>query len=351
MVALVQSSGLILERLLTDILDQAKIEAGEFQLQAAAFDLHREVDAAVQLMRIRADEKGLGFQVTYGAGAEGMFLGDSVRLRQILSNLTANAIKFTEAGEVRISVEVHDLAGDGRLLEIAVADSGIGFDAETGDRLFTRFTQADGSISRRYGGTGLGLAICKALTELMGGEIGARSELGAGSVFTVRIPTERTTAQESFGEAASGDEPVIGLDRLRILLAEDHPTNQKVVQLILEPLGVDLTIAGNGEEALALFHPGVFDLVLMDMQMPVMDGLAATRAIRDRERALGCAPTPIAMLTANAMDDHRAMAHQAGADGHIAKPITPESLLTGIEAALAGCDEPDGARLRRSAPA
>ncbi len=343
MVALVQSSGQMLDRMLSDILDQAKIEAGNFQLQIAPFDLRQEVEAAAELMRARADEKGLSFQIDYAEAAEGVFEGDAVRLRQIISNLTSNAIKFTQAGDVTIRVEAADPAGgDGPCqVRIEVADSGIGFDAETASRLFNRFVQADGSISREFGGSGLGLAICKTLTELMGGQIAVRSRPGAGSVFSVSIPLARAVSlagyrRRSIGSAA--EEDVVGasarLARTRILLAEDHPTNQRVVQLILEPYDVDLTIVGNGCEAVEIFRPGLFDLILMDMQMPVMDGLAATRAIRDLERAAGAAPAPIAMFSANAMDEHLAMAAQAGANHHIAKPITPERLLAGIEAAL-----------------
>jgi len=350
MVGLVQSSGQVLDRLLTDILDQAKIEAGDFQLQMAPFDLRREVECAAELMRARADDKGLDFHVAYGEGAEGAFQGDAVRLQQILSNLCANAIKFTEAGEVRIQVDIIDAPEGAATLQIAVTDTGIGFDAEMGQRLFSRFTQADGSITRRFGGSGLGLAICRTLTELMGGEIDATSELGRGSIFTVRIPLTRLDAEAATGQAveAVGEseiDRIMGEGRpLRILLAEDHPTNQRVVQLILEPLGVDLTIVGDGAEAVALFQSGAFDLILMDMQMPVMDGLTATRAIREREALTGAPPTPIAMLTANAMDEHLRAGAAAGADHHIAKPITPDSLVAGIEAALAASPPAQAAR-------
>ena len=343
MVALVQSSGQMLERMLSDILDQAKIEAGNFQLQIAPFDLRQEVEAAGELMRARADEKGLGFKIAYGDAAEGVFEGDAVRLRQIVSNLTSNAIKFTLAGDVAINVEAADpIGGDGpSLVRIEVTDSGIGFDADTAGRLFNRFVQADGSISREFGGSGLGLAISKTLTELMGGQIDVFSQPGVGSVFSVSIPLARAVSLVDHRRSLGAAKPeeyatdVSGrLARTRILLAEDHPTNQRVVQLILEPYDVDLTIVGNGREAVEVFRSGLFDLILMDMQMPVMDGLAATRAIRDLERTAGVAPVPIAIFSANAMDAHLAMASQAGANHHIAKPITPDRLLAGIEAAL-----------------
>ena len=342
MVALVQSSGQMLDRMLSDILDQAKIEAGNFQLQIAPFDLRHEIETAAELMRARADEKALAFQITYTDAAQGVFEGDAVRIKQIISNLAANAIKFTHTGRVEVKVDAIDPTQNGRptLLRLEVADTGIGFDAEAAGRLFSRFVQADGSISRQFGGTGLGLAICKALTELMQGQITARSEPGLGSVFCVEIPlTRRMTIVEYRRQLASpgvDDDPAAApyMAKIRVLLAEDHPTNQRVVQLILEPTGIDLTIVGNGQEAVDIFRPGLFDLILMDMQMPLMDGLTATRAIRSREKAEGCSPTPIAMFTANAMDEHLVMAVDAGASHHIAKPITPERLLAGIELAL-----------------
>jgi PAS domain S-box-containing protein len=355
MLALIESSGHMLEQILSDILDQAKIEAGNFQLQIAPFDLRREIESAAELMRPRTDEKGLKFQVAYAPSAEGIFEGDAVRLKQIVSNLASNAIKFTSSGAVTVSVAAIDPTTDRdlTLVRIDVADSGIGFDAETASRLFSRFVQADGSISRQFGGTGLGLAICKQLTDLMGGEITVRSRPGEGSVFSVEIPMMRSMtiadyrarlasdADRGDGAAGSTDH----LSKIRILLAEDHPTNQRVVQLILEPTGIALTTVDDGQEAVDIFRPGLFDLILMDMQMPVMDGLAATRAIRDLEAQAGCPPTPIAMFTANAMDEHLALAAEAGANHHIAKPITPERLLAGIEFALSSAPADETASL------
>jgi PAS domain S-box-containing protein len=345
MVSLVQSSAKVLERLLSDILDQSKLEAGDFELQIAPFDLRETIEAAAELMRARADEKALSFAVNFDPAADGLFRGDAVRLRQVVSNLAANAIKFTEQGQVRIDVTAKepDAPGVATLLTITVSDTGIGFDESTAQRLFARFVQADGSISRRFGGTGLGLAISKALTERMGGQIDAESEPGVGSRFTVSLPLERTMALADYkagqGDAqptdADADEAGAALGDLRILVAEDHPTNQRVIELILGPLGVSLTMASDGQEAVEAFRPGAFDLILMDMQMPRLDGLAATREIRRLEREAGAAPTPIAMLTANAMDEHRLMAFEAGADHHISKPFTPEALFAGIAEALA----------------
>ncbi|HET6970456.1 MAG TPA: ATP-binding protein, partial [Phenylobacterium sp.] len=339
MLGLIQSSGQVLDRLLSDILDQAKIEAGRFELAPAPFDLRHEIEITAELMRAHAEEKGVAFRVAYGETARGEFDGDAVRLRQIVSNLASNAIKFTAAGEVRIAVTVEEpaMADGASILQIEVSDTGIGIDAESAPRLFTRFSQADGSISRQFGGSGLGLAICKTLVELMQGEISAASAPGEGSTFTVRLPLPRTLPLAAYDRRARPErnaEPAgscpEAVGALRILLAEDHPTNQRVVQLILEPAGVELTIVGNGAEAADAFRPGLYDLILMDMQMPVMDGLTATAEIRRREQDLGARPVPIAMLTANAMHEHAVLAADAGADHLIAKPITPDSLIDGI---------------------
>jgi PAS domain S-box-containing protein len=339
MVGVVQSSAQVLERLPTDILDQSKLEAGEFELQCAPFHLRAAVEAAVSLVRTRAEEKGLAFNVTYDDRADGVFEGDAVRLRQVVSNLAGNAIKFTEAGRIEVDVTAETVAGDGApmLITLTVSDTGIGFEAEKADRLFSRFVQADGSISRRFGGTGLGLAICKALCEMMGGEIEATSHPGAGSTFTVRLPLQRASETAAI-EAAPSEAAGLDIAGLRILLAEDHPTNQRVMQLILAPFGADLTIVEDGRAAVAGFASGRFDLVLMDMQMPRMDGLAATREIRRIEAETHAPRTPLAMLTANAMEEHRLQGAEAGADYHIAKPVTPQSLLAGIAATLALAD-------------
>ena len=337
MVGVVQSSAQVLERLLTDILDQSKLEAGEFELQSAPFDLRAAVGVASELLRARAEEKGLTLNVVFADAADGVFEGDAVRLQQIIANLVGNALKFTEHGEINIAVEAEApaTADAPTLITLMVRDTGIGFESDRAERLFSRFVQADGSISRRFGGTGLGLAISKALCELMGGGIEAQSRPDVGSTFTVRLPMRRLAASELAAELTAPESEELDISGLRILLAEDHPTNQRVIQLILGPFDVDLVIVGDGRQAVEAFTAASFDLVLMDMQMPHMDGLAATREIRRIEAATRAPRTPLAMLTANAMDEHRAQGAAAGADHHIAKPITPESLLAGIAATLA----------------
>ena len=347
MVGLIASSGVTLERLVSDILDLSKIEAGRLEIETRVFDLRHELTSLVELHQVRAQEKGLSFHAAFGERARGEFHGDSTRIKQVLGNLLANAVKFTGAGEVRLAIEVVEAGDAPAQVRFEVSDTGVGFDAEAAAGLFQRFSQADTTITRRFGGTGLGLAICKALVEMMGGEIAARSEPGRGSCFVVTLPLARHQTLEAYdagpGPAGSGvacgEGPLETGAALRILLAEDHPTNQKVVELILAPYGVELVIVENGALAVEAARNGGFDLVLMDMQMPVMDGLAATRAIRRYEREHpGRAPAPIVMLSANAMAQHRLDALAAGANHHIAKPITPDSLLAGILAALAAGD-------------
>ncbi|WP_293678146.1 ATP-binding protein [uncultured Phenylobacterium sp.] len=342
MVELIQTSGATLERLVSDILDISKVEAGLLEMESRAFDLRAALAGPIDLHRSRAEAKGLAFEVGFGEHARGAFVGDSVRIRQVLGNLLSNAVKFTHAGDVRVTVDVSTPpAAEGPSeVVLEVRDSGVGFDAESGKRLFQRFSQADTSTTRVFGGSGLGLSICKALVEMMGGQITASSEPGRGSVFRVALPLPRDASlADAAGEAlAARDLPASALrggPPLRVLLAEDHPVNQKVVQLLLAPYGVDITTVGSGVDAVAAFTASPFDLVLMDMQMPVMDGLIATRAIRAHEATLAGGPrTPILMLSANAMAQHADAAMAAGADLHVAKPVTAKSLVEGIERVL-----------------
>ncbi|MHB8284031.1 MAG: hybrid sensor histidine kinase/response regulator, partial [Caulobacteraceae bacterium] len=278
---LIVASGRLLEQVLTDILDVSKIEAGEMGIESRPFDLATVVTQVAALHRASANAKGLTLRSSLDPLIAGAYLGDAVRLTQVLSNLLSNAVKFTLAGEIVLAVRRSEGG-----VRFCVSDTGIGFDDEVKARLFQRFEQADVSIRRRFGGTGLGLAICRSLVELMGGEIETTSTPGAGSTFSfdlVLAPVQvalqpaapATSSEESFSE------PV------RVLLAEDHPTNQKVVQLILESVGAELTIVENGRLALEALEGKPFDVVLMDMQMPELDGLSATALLRQRETARG----------------------------------------------------------------
>ncbi len=340
MLGLIESSGVTLERLVSDVLDFSKIEAGRLEIETRAFDIRAELDDLVEVYRLRAQESGLRFDVEFVDRARGEFLGDSVRLRQVLGNLLSNAVKFTAEGWVSLKVHVHDaaLTTEPSRLVLEVRDTGVGFDAAFARELFQRFSQADGTITRRFGGSGLGLSIIRGLVELMGGEIHAESEPGRGSTFTVDLPLARHRPLADYDAAgASARTNPLDVSRterlagLRVLLAEDHPVNQRVAQLILGPFGVELVTAGNGEEALEAFGAGRFDLVLMDMQMPVMDGLTATRAIREQEAKVpGRGRTPVLMLSANALQQHHLAATASGADGYLAKPVTVASLVDGI---------------------
>jgi PAS domain S-box-containing protein len=337
MVELIQSSGATLERLVSDILDVSKIEAGRLAIEERDFDLDADLGGLLEITRIRAGDKGLAFRVERFGETRGVFRGDSVRIKQVLGNLLSNALKFTDQGEIvaRIAVVDPAPADEAARLILEVADTGVGFDPALAATLFQRFSQADTTITRRFGGTGLGLSISKTLVEMMGGEIVADSEPARGSLFKVTIPLARARGpadHDASREVAAP--PLARSDGLRVLLAEDHPVNQKVVQLILAPYGAEVTVVENGALAVEAFETGLFDLVLMDMQMPVMDGLAATRVIRTRERERGGARTPIIMLSANAMDHHRQDALAAGADLHVAKPVDAVALMTGIGRAL-----------------
>jgi PAS domain S-box-containing protein len=336
MVSLIETSAQTLQALLTDILDLARIEAGRMEIKSDPFDLGVSIEACGALFEAAAAAKGLDFAIEIAPAARGVFRGDAVRLRQIVCNLLANAVKFTSAGAVHLSAHAEPREGGARL-RLEVRDSGIGFDDETKARLFERFEQADGSITRRFGGTGLGLAISRSLAEAMGGELSAEAKPGEGACFQLALDLDHAEAAPASGEAQT-DGPGTLAGR-HILLAEDHPTNQRVVELILGAAGVELTCVGDGAQAVEAVRQRDFDLILMDMQMPVMDGLTAITQIRAIEQAQARPRTPILSLTANAMPEHEAASAAAGADGHVTKPITAALLLKTVEQALAGGGE------------
>lgn len=346
MVDIIATSARALEALLTDILDLARIEAGRLDIQNEPFDLGVMVRSVAALFAASAESKGLSFNLELPDSATLTLAGDGMRLRQILNNLLSNAVKFTESGGVTLAVETDCSAGPCRV-QFSVHDTGIGFDDEVGARLFQPFEQSDGSITRRFGGTGLGLSICRRLVELMGGTIEARSVAGQGSTFTFEVTLVPALLEP--------DEPAASPDwtgrPVRVLLAEDHPVNRRVVELILEPLGVEVRSVENGALAVAEAAEGSFDVILMDMQMPVMDGLEAVRRIREAEGEGGAAPTPICMLTANALPHFLAMALEAGANGFLTKPVSTTALIEQIaqlvsrpeaDKASIGIEEDDG---------
>ena len=330
MVEVIRSSGATLERLLSDILDSARIESGQVTIEPTPFHLGRAVQDVAALWRIPAEAKGVAVAVHVHPAFDRQVEGDAVRVRQVLTNLVSNALKFTSEGEVSLTVQP-GVEGDVRFI---VTDTGVGFDEEQKARIFGRFQQADGSITRRFGGTGLGLAISRDLVELMGGELECDSVPGRGSSFWFEIPLPPVEAR---GEVESATQAVgdVREQPMRVLLADDHPANRKVIEVMLSATAMELVPVEDGAQAVEAFQREAFDLVLMDMQMPVMDGLTATAAIRAFEARHGRGRTPILMLTANAMTEHVEAGRAAGADGHLTKPLTMAALFDGIGRALA----------------
>jgi signal transduction histidine kinase/ActR/RegA family two-component response regulator len=330
MIEVIRSSGATLERLLSDILDSARIESGQVTIETAPFHLGRAVQDVAALWRIPAEAKGVTITAHVDPTLDRMVDGDAVRVRQVLTNLVSNALKFTAEGQVGLTVK----PGVEGNVRFTVTDTGVGFDEEQKARIFGRFQQADGSITRRFGGTGLGLAISRELVELMGGRLECDSRPGEGSRFWFEIPLP---AVEEVGEA-SNEAPSVSDVReqpLQVLLADDHPANRKIIEIMLAATAMELVAVEDGAQALEAFKREAFDLVLMDMQMPVMDGLTATAAIRAFEAQDGRARTPILMLTANAMAEHVEAGRAAGADGHLTKPLTLAALFDGIARVMA----------------
>ena len=325
-------SGETLLAILNDVLDLSKIEAGKLELEQLDFELELLALGVHAVFKPVADSKGLDFALEVDAQAQGTYRGDPVRLRQILFNLISNAVKFTSAGSVKVRIS----AEAGRV-RIAVTDTGIGLSPDHIDRLFDKFVQADSSTTRRFGGTGLGLSICRELCRAMGGEIAAQSEAGSGSCFTVDLPLARV---EGGCVAPLPDETPMSMlegKPVRILAAEDNEVNQLVLKTVLRQVDLDPVIVGNGAEAVAAWEQGDWDVILMDVQMPVMDGVAATRHIRRREAETGRQPTPIIAITANAMAHQEESYLAAGMDGFVAKPIEITHLFAAISAAMQ-CD-------------
>jgi signal transduction histidine kinase len=327
----IQQSGESLLAILNDVLDISKIEAGKLELDVTEFDFAEIARGAHAAFTAIANKKGLAFGLDIEA-ARGRYRGDPVRLRQILYNLISNALKFTDEGEIGVRA----VYADG-LLRLSISDTGMGISPENLEKLFVRFDQLDTSTTRKFGGTGLGLAISRDLAEMMGGDIDVESELGRGSCFTLKIPIERVadeiapTPGPLRPERAAREQPLA----IRVLAAEDNGVNQLVLKTLLHQLGVDPVIVDNGEAAIDAWETGEWDVVLMDVQMPVLDGVAATTEIRRREKALGRRRTPIIALTANAMAHQTSQYLEAGMDGHVAKPIAASALFQALISATA----------------
>jgi PAS domain S-box-containing protein len=337
--AAIEHSGQVLLHLINDILDLSQIEANKLEIRPTAFDPAAVVDAVCTLLRLPAEKKGLRLTVRREPDVPAVVTNDPGRLRQVLMNLIWNGVKFTATGGIEVRVSgFTDAAGPGGV-RIEVADTGTGIPPEASDRIFDPFTQAADSQGKRPAGTGLGLAICNRLVALMGGKITLASTPGQGSRFTFTLPSlpaAPAAAQAPEKTAppcpAATSKPPQGPRRL--LLAEDSLSNRELIRLFLDKEPYEIVMAETGREALALFTPGAFDLVLMDMEMPEMDGCAATRAIRRLEETTGSPRTPVLMLSAHAFSEYEQEGLAAGCDGFMTKPIRKSSLITALRQAL-----------------
>jgi signal transduction histidine kinase/ActR/RegA family two-component response regulator len=327
--SVIRTSGELLLSVINDVLDLSKIEAGRLELASQDFAIEALAEGLHQTCRLSAAEKNLAFTVEVDPDARGSWRGDPDRLRQVAGNLISNAIKFTNEGSVEARFSATPTG-----LRLAVTDTGIGIAADKLPHLFDKFTQADASTTRRFGGTGLGLAICRELAQLMGGSVSAQSVEGQGSRFVVELPIVRGAPIVAPTPEPVVDEPEVEARRIRVLAAEDNSTNQKVLRAVMEPLDAELVMVADGKEAVEAWRGGGFDLILMDIQMPVMDGVEATRLIRAEEVETSRPRIPILALTANALVHQVEEYAAAGMDGHISKPIELPRLYDAIDRAF-----------------
>ena len=323
-VSRIEDASKALHSIVNDVLDFSKLEDGAVELENEPFSLRKLVDDTAALLIDQAEKKGIRLETLVEPGLCDQLSGDTGRLRQVLLNLMSNAVKFTNQGGVTVRL-AEQVSAEGRIrVRFSVSDTGIGIPDVALDQLFQRFVQADGSISRRFGGTGLGLAISRRLVELMGGEIGVESRLGEGSTFWFCVDLAEATGIEPLAE----EDIVVHGAALRLLLVEDAEPNQELITTILRSVGIEVDVAANGAEAVEAARTSRYDLVLMDIQMPVMGGVQATQIIRK----LGgeAARVPIIALSANVLPDQVAEYRRAGMDAHLAKPINPREMLDAV---------------------
>jgi CheY-like chemotaxis protein len=327
--------GEMLLSLINDILDFSKIDARKLELETLDFELRTMLNGTVDLLNVGAHEKGLKLVCTLDPEVPSLLRGDPGRLRQILVNLGSNAVKFTEEGEIEIHVSLESEDRRNATLRFEISDTGIGISADQQNTLFTQFTQVDSSTTRKYGGSGLGLAISKQLAELMGGKIGLKSETGKGSTFWFTTVFEKQSVwsgsltERKANKELPASEPTFSEDdkrKIRILLVEDNPINQRVAQSMLKKMGFRADVVGNGQEAINALQTIPYNLVLMDCQMPEMDGFEATRCIRQQGSKALNPRIPIIALTAANMQGDREKCIQAGMSDFIAKPVQKREL-------------------------
>ena len=319
----IESSGELLLSIINDVLDLSKIEAGRMVLSTQPFDIRAAMNNVARMLEVSAKDKGLGFEVRCDDDVPAILVGDDMRLRQILLNLTANAIKFTATGRVAVRLQLVRQRDPQRVdLRLSVTDTGIGIDAGRLKAIFQPFEQADTDTTVRFGGTGLGLAICKRIADMMQGRLTVQSTPTQGSVFELDWSTvsQPLLVQPASSQPEIADAPV---DRLRVLVAEDNPLNQTLICALLKRLGITPDLVEDGEAALDLLASKPYDLVLMDVQMPRLDGISATRELR--KMRLAHQPRVIA-VTANVLDDERAACMEAGVDEFLGKPYRAAEL-------------------------
>jgi CheY-like chemotaxis protein len=340
--------------IINDILDFSKIEAGKLDLESIPFDLHEMLSETMKPLSFRAHQKGLALNYQIQPNVPKALLGDPGRIRQVLINLVGNSIKFTEAGEILVTIENQSSDRVTTRLHIAVKDTGVGIPEDKQAKIFEPFSQADGSMARKYGGTGLGLTICVRLVELMGGRVWLDSQVGCGSTFHFTVQLLAAPAKSSAHSPPLQPEqlrdgaiaitpanlsnlspPSREIKNLRVLLAEDNVINQTIAVRVLEKRACIVAVAENGQAALHACETQSFDLILMDIQMPGMDGLEATAAIRKQEISTG-AHMPIIAMTAHALKGDRERCLAAGMDGYVSKPIRTIELFAAMESVMHG---------------
>jgi signal transduction histidine kinase/CheY-like chemotaxis protein len=320
---------------LCDLLTFAQLDAGKVELALAPARLGALLAAAAGQHRAAAEAKGLSLELEIEPDADPAVMLDAGRLGQVLDQLLGNAVKFTASGGIRLRLAMAG-TGETRRQVVEVIDTGVGFDSDQAERLFLKFEQADASFTRRFGGVGLGLAICRQMVELMGGSIHAKSRPGRGAVFTLELPLRLAGGEPV---AADEDADTASPTGLKVLIAEDNPTNRKVAELMLAAMGAEAECVENGKLAVEAARSSDYDIALMDLQMPVMDGLEAIRTIRGEEASSGRPRLPIVVVSANVAPEHLAASSAAGADGHVGKPIRPDELVAAIAGAVRLLDE------------
>ncbi len=328
----IDDAGRTLLGVLDGVLDLVKIDAGRLEADIYPFDIEEIVGLATATIGSLAEQKALRFEVEWAPDTRGLWLGDGAKLRQVLSNLLSNALKFTAHGAIALRMALTETG-----LRLEVADTGLGIAEDKQMLVFDPFTQVDASTTRRFGGAGLGLAVCRQFVQLMGGELSLQSQLDVGSTFSFALPMargQRPAAADDLKEQKRGQDHGSAMRRIPILAAEDNAANQLILRALLEPFDIELTVVGDGREAVEAWAGGAFDLILMDVQMPILNGADATVEIRERERCGGLSRTPIIALTANVMSHQIEAYARAGMDGCVSKPIEATALLAAIESAL-----------------